>query len=44
MTHEQRISLLISLKLSGEATPEELKELETLIKNNPELLERIERY
>lgn len=42
MSHEQRISLLISLKLSGEATPEELKELETLIKNNPELLERVE--
>ena len=42
MTHEQRISLLISLKLSGEATPEELKELETLLKNNSELLERVE--
>jgi len=41
MLHEQRISLLISLKLSGEATPEELKELETLIKNNSELSERV---
>jgi transmembrane sensor len=42
MVHDQRIRLLISLKLSGEATPEELKELETAIKNNPELLGRIE--
>ncbi len=42
MLHDQRISLLISLKLSGEATPEELTELEILIKNNSELLERIE--
>ena len=41
MSHDQRISLLISLKLSGEATPEELMELETLVKNNPELLERV---
>lgn len=43
MLYDQRIQLLISLKLSGEATVEELKELETLIKNNPELLERIEK-
>lgn len=43
MSHEQRIHLLISLKLSGEATPEELNELEALVKNNPELLERIDR-
>jgi len=42
MPHDQRISLLISLKLSGEATPEELKELETLLKTDPELLERVE--
>ncbi|MBK5273256.1 MAG: FecR domain-containing protein [Bacteroidia bacterium] len=42
MPHDQRISLLISLKLSGEASPEELKELERLINENPELLERIE--
>jgi transmembrane sensor len=42
MLHDQRIRLLISLKLSGEATPEELTELETLVKNNPELLERVE--
>src|SRR5215213_10614171 len=42
MLHDQRIRLLISLKLSGEATPEELMELETLVKNNPELLERVE--
>lgn len=42
MSHDQRIQLLISLKLSGEATPEELNELEILIKSNPELLQRIE--
>jgi transmembrane sensor len=42
MPHDQRVRLLISLKLSGEATPEELKELETLIKNNPQLLDRVE--
>ena len=42
MLHDQRLGLLISLKLSGEATPEELKELEALIKNNPELMERVE--
>jgi transmembrane sensor len=42
MLHDQRILLLISLKLSGEATPEELKELEEYVKNHPELLERIE--
>src|SRR5436190_2843276 len=41
MAQDQRISLLISLKLSGEATLEELKELETLINNNSELTERI---
>jgi transmembrane sensor len=42
MLHDQRILLLISLKLSGEATPEELKELEKYVNDNPELLERIE--
>jgi len=42
MLYDQRIQLLISLKLSGEATAEELKELETLMENDPELLERIE--
>ena len=42
MSHDPRISLLISLKLSGEASPEELKELEILVNNKPELLERIE--
>ena len=42
MLHDQRINLLISLKLSGEASPEELRELETLIKDNSELLERLE--
>ena len=42
MLHDQRVRLLISLKLSAEATTEELKELETLINNNPELLERLD--
>ena len=42
MPHDQRINFLISLKLSGEASPEELKELERLINENPELLKRIE--
>jgi transmembrane sensor len=42
MSHDQRINLLISLQLSGEATPEELKELEMLVRNNPELLEKVE--
>src|SRR5688572_13888007 len=42
MVKDQRIILLISLKLNGEATPEELMELEAFIKDDPELLERIE--
>jgi transmembrane sensor len=42
MPNDRRISLLISLKLSGEATQEELKELEMLVKVNPELLQKIE--
>lgn len=42
MAHDQRINLLISLKLSGEATPEELMELEMFVKNNPELSEKLE--
>jgi transmembrane sensor len=42
MQDDQRIILLISLQLNGEATPEELIELDTYIKNNPELSERIE--
>jgi len=42
MPHDQKINFLISLKLSGEASPEELKELERLINENPELLKRIE--
>jgi transmembrane sensor len=42
MSKDQRIILLISLKLNGEATPEELMELETFINDDPELLERIE--
>src|SRR5436190_228877 len=41
MANDQRINLLISLKLSGEATPEELLELEMFVKNNPELLEKL---
>jgi len=42
MSHDQRLSLLISLKLSGEASLEELNELEMLVNENPELMERIE--
>jgi ferric-dicitrate binding protein FerR (iron transport regulator) len=42
MSHDQRIDLLISLKLSGEATPEELEEFDMLVKSNPGLLERVE--
>lgn len=42
MSQDLRLSLLISLKLNGEATPEELKELETLVKENPEIGERVE--
>jgi transmembrane sensor len=42
MQDDQRIILLISLQLNGEATPEELIELDTYIKNNPELSEKIE--
>jgi transmembrane sensor len=41
MPLDQRIYLLISLKLAGEATPEELQELQLLMKNDPELQERI---
>jgi ferric-dicitrate binding protein FerR (iron transport regulator) len=37
MLQDQRIWLLISLKISGEATKEELEELEVLLKQNPEL-------
>jgi transmembrane sensor len=42
MLQDHRISLLISLKLSGEATAEELRELEMLLKDNPELQKRFE--
>jgi transmembrane sensor len=42
MSHDQRINLLISLIISGEATPEEIQELEMHVKSNPELLERVE--
>lgn len=34
---EEKFWLLISVKLSGEATPEELKELEEMIRQHPEL-------
>jgi len=37
MLQDQKIWLLISLKLSGEATKAELEELEVLLKQNPEL-------
>jgi transmembrane sensor len=42
MSQDLRISLLISLKLNGEASPEELNELETLVMDNPELLQKVE--
>lgn len=35
--HEEKFWLLLSLKLSGEATPEELKEFDEIIKQHPEL-------
>src|SRR5579871_6876979 len=35
--HKDYAWSLIAKKLSGDATPEELKELETLLRNNPEL-------
>jgi transmembrane sensor len=37
MLQDQKAWLLISLKISGEATKEELEELEVLLKQNPEL-------
>jgi ferric-dicitrate binding protein FerR (iron transport regulator) len=37
MLQDQRIWLLVSLKISGEATKAELEELEMLLKQNPEL-------
>src|SRR5215210_6664343 len=37
MLQDQKIWLLISLKISGEATKAELGELELLLKQNPEL-------
>lgn len=37
MMNEDRFWLLISLKFSGEAQPEELSELETLLQENPDL-------
>lgn len=42
MSQDLRINLLISLKLTGEASPEELMELDTLVKDNPDLFERVE--
>src|SRR5580698_631836 len=35
--HKEYTWNLIAKKLAGEATPEELEELETLLRNNPEL-------
>lgn len=35
--HEEKFWLLLSVKLSGEATPEELDELDELVKQHPEL-------
>src|SRR5687767_10701444 len=42
MLQEQRIWLLISLKLSGEATMEELEELEGFLSQTPELVKKLE--
>ena len=39
---EERIWLLVSLQLSGEATAEELEELKILLQQNPELSLRVE--
>lgn len=42
MLQEQRFWLLVSLKLSQEATAEELEELEALLQKRPEYLQRVE--
>src|SRR5437867_1578310 len=42
MLQEQKFWLLVSLKLSGEASPQELGELNTLIEQNPYFLECLE--
>lgn len=42
MVQEERFWLLYSLKLNGEATPEEERELNTLLQQNPEILEELE--
>jgi len=42
MLQDQKIWLLISLKLSGEATKAELEELEVLLKQNPELVTTVD--
>ncbi len=42
MSNDQRANLLISLQLSGEATPAEVKELEFLVENDPALFQRLE--
>ena len=42
MLQDQRIWLLISLKLSGEASAEELDELERFLNTNPDLTEKVE--
>lgn len=42
MLQEQKIWLLISLKLSGEASIEELEELEGFLTSDPELVQKLE--
>jgi len=42
ITQEDRFWLLVSLKLAGEATPEELAELETFLQQRPEMGLRME--
>ena len=42
MLHDRKLWLLISLKLSGEATKEELEELEVYLNDHPELFTKVE--
>ncbi|HXL57861.1 MAG TPA: FecR family protein [Chitinophagaceae bacterium] len=44
MFQEERFWLLVSLKLSGEASPEELIELDENIQQHPELIFRVETF
>jgi transmembrane sensor len=42
MLQEEKIWLLVSLKLSEEAAPEELEELESFLRTDPELAKKVE--